>query len=100
MSFSIIWSPDAVQTYRNTLDYLEEKWTINEVSDFVNRIQEVLSYISKNPLLYPNSPKGNSRKCVLTKQVNLYYEIQGSSVILLYFWDNRQNPEKINKRLK
>jgi len=96
MPYVIIWSPRAVQTYIDTLEYLKKNWTAREVNNFIARTDIALSYICKNPLLYPNSKKGDTRKCVLTKQVSLFYQLQGEDIELLYFWDTRQNPGKLN----
>ncbi len=45
--------------------------------------------------MFPLSEKENIYKCVIVKQVSLYYRINKNQIELLRFWDNRRNPEKL-----
>jgi hypothetical protein len=95
ISYNVIWSLNASFTYYNILNYLDENWTIKEVSAFITRTEEAISHISENPLLFPYSHKSKIHKCVIVKQVSLYYETSGDTIKLLIFWDNRRNPAKL-----
>lgn len=65
MSYSIEWSDEAETTYIKILLYLEEKWTIQEVRNFMTRTGEVLNFIDKNPGIYPHSEKQNIHRAVV-----------------------------------
>lgn len=93
--YNITWSPLAKKTYKNILEYLEEDWTKKEIKAFINRTEEVLRYISQNPSYYIFSPVSDSFRCVVVKQISLFYRFKNSEVELLVFWDNRQDPEKL-----
>jgi plasmid stabilization system protein ParE len=93
--YPIIWSPVAKSSYYNILEYLEHHWTVKEIEVFFNRTEEVLEHISINPLLFPYSKEGGIHKCVLVKQVSLFYRIKANNVELLLFWDTRQDPAKL-----
>jgi len=93
--YTVIWSPTATLSYYQILEYLNEKWTIKEAEAFINRTEEVVNHISNNPLLYPYSKESDMHKCVLVKQVSLFYRVKTASVELLVFWDNRQHPAKL-----
>lgn len=95
VSYSITWSPTAKLTYYQILEYLEERWTIKELEAFISRTEEVINRISNNPLLYPCSEEAGIHKCVVVKQVSLFYRIEAASAELLVFWDNRQDPAKL-----
>jgi len=94
-SYSIIWSPRAKITFANTLEYLNEEWTIKEIAAFIERTEIVLQHISNNPLLYSYSKAADVHKCVVVKQVSLFYRVRADHIELLVFWDNRQNPERL-----
>lgn len=94
MSPSVTWSPTARITYYQILEYLDEKWTIKELKAFINRTEEVINHICNNPLLYPYSKESNIHKCVIVKQVILFYKIKDKDIGLLMFWDTRQDPAK------
>ena len=96
MHLSVIWSPTARITYFNILEYLEVNWTRKEVRAFTSRTEEVLDLIQQNPMLFPYSKESNIHRCVLAKQVSLYYQVKPGEVELLVFWDNRQDPAKLD----
>ncbi|RXF72589.1 type II toxin-antitoxin system RelE/ParE family toxin [Arcticibacter tournemirensis] len=95
MSYSITWSPTARITYYQVLEYLDERWTIKEIEAFISRTEEVINYICDNPLLYPYSKESDIHKCVVVKQVRLFYRVRTDNIELLVFWDNRQDPVKL-----
>ena len=94
MPLKIKWSPKSKATYLKILEYLEENWTHKEVKNFVEKTNKVLFLILKNPEMYPLSKKRNIHKCVLTKQISFYYQVQEKEITLVTFFDNRENPEK------
>jgi hypothetical protein len=59
------------------------------------RTDEVIRHISNNPLLYPYSKESNTHKCVVVKQVSLFYRVRPHAIELLTFWDNRPDPAKL-----
>jgi len=75
-NYDIIWSPIARLTYFDTLEYLQLNWPEQTLEDFINRTNEVLNLISKNPLLYAYSKEINVYKCVVVKQISLFYRIR------------------------
>lgn len=96
MSYSITWSPAARISYLTILEYVKEEWTYKEVEAFANHTEGVLELIRQNPSLYQYSKKSDTHRCVLTKQVSLFYRIRNQEIELLVFWDNRQDPDKLN----
>jgi len=95
MSFTIFWTTEARQSYQGILEYLQEKWTEREIKNFIQRTDDVLAFIKENPSIYQHI-KPHTFKAVLSRQVTLYYKLEESRVVLEYFWDTRQDPEKLN----
>lgn len=93
--YSVIWSPASRLTYYKILEYLAENWTIKEIEAFVGRTEEVINHICDNHLLYPYSAESDTYKCVVVKQVSLFYRVKSDNIELLVFWDNRQDPSKL-----
>ncbi len=89
------WSTTAKRTYFQIVEYLLEKWTKEEAEGFILRVEKVLEYIQENPFLYPYSKTSDTFKCVVVKQVSLFYRLKPDQVELLVFWDNRQDPSKL-----
>ena len=94
-NYPVVWSPRAKITYNHVLEYLYEEWTIKELKAFIHRTEQVIEYISDYPNLYPFSEEARAYRCVVVKQVSLFYRLKQDQIELLVFWDNRQNPSKL-----
>lgn len=97
MSYAISWMPEAEKTFNENIEYLARQWTLDVINNFLDRVDEVIETIEKNPFLYPTYREyDNIRKCPVTKQITLFYRIKDKQVDLLTFWNNYQNPESLN----
>jgi plasmid stabilization system protein ParE len=95
--YEISWSPIARLSYISILEYLHENWPEKVTIDFIARTEEVIKYISLNPQLYPFSKEIDVYRCVVVKQVSLFYRVKSNTAELLVFWDNRQDLAKLMK---
>lgn len=83
MGYPIFWSPDAEQDYITILEYLNKHWGQREATNFINRTEETLQLIAANPrLLVSSDRKPFIHRCVLTKQVSLFYRITNQNIEL------------------
>lgn len=60
MALKFIWTAQAVKGFNKVIDYLEAKWTIKEILNLENKIQQVINQISLNPEQFPKSIKSES----------------------------------------
>lgn len=98
MACEIIWLPLAKQTIENNLTYLKDNWTQKEVNRFVAKVEYFIHFISENPIAFAVSHKRkNIRSVLIVKQIRLYYKYypRKNSIVLLSFFDTRQNPTKL-----
>jgi len=52
-----------------------------------------IQLLPKHPFMYKASVfKNNVRKSIISKQNSFFYEIQENKIVILFFWDNRQEP--------
>ncbi len=97
-TYKLIWSDEALSNLKNILVYLEENWTQKEIKKFAVLLDRQLIRIQNNPFLFAESSNHSQiRKSVLTKQVSIYYRISENEIHLISLFDNRQNPEKLNR---
>ena len=91
----VIWTPEASETFNSNVDYLLTEWGDQVTYDFLSRVDEVVGNIKSNPEIYPFLSKNDQiRRCVVVKQITLYYRVISSERIdQLTFWNNFQNPE-------
>ena len=96
MAKKIIWSPTAETDLISVLNYLNEKWSVLVVNQFINKVDSFVNLIAEEPKLFPIiNKKHNIRKCVLTKQNTLYYREDKDSIDIIRLFDSRQNPKKL-----
>lgn len=91
--YSIDWSDEASDNLDSIIEYLKNKWTEREIRLFFKKLDKRIDLISKNPLLFPVIDIApNFRRCVLTEQTTIYYEIKIDVVVILSLFDNRKDP--------
>ena len=91
----IIWSDDAIEDYRQNIEYLLSRWGEKLASAFIEEVDTVLELLIINPDIYPLVDHHSIRRAVVRKQVALYYKIEGKSIYLVRFWNTYQDPETL-----
>lgn len=96
MAYDIVWSPEARNTYIGVLESINSQWSLSEVEAFESHVKQVLELVRQFPRMYEYSDYSKAHRCVLSKQVSLFYRIKEDAEVieLIAFFDNRQNPEK------
>ncbi len=88
--YLIFWSPLAEETFLKTLSFILEKWTIKEAEDFEQKVENLLKKLTtQNRLCPPSGKQINLRRCVITPQTSLVYEIRDGIIEIVSFFDNR-----------
>ena len=98
MAILIKWSDEAINTFESNLDYLIKEWTENEIRSFIKQTNAKIKSIELNPKLYRCSEKNPYiRRVGINKNITLFYQYLSTKneVILLSFWNNRQDPKNL-----
>ena len=95
MALEIKWSKRADKKFDKILEYLLVSWGERVTKNFVKKVYDFLDILSEFPEMgsIENKEKG-IRGFTIAKQINIFYRIKGETIILLDFFDNRQNPKK------
>lgn len=97
---TVIWTDTAVRERRKILKYWTKR---NKSSTYSEKlIFEILSrvqFLLKNPESYISTDYKDIRTSTLG-HYNIYYKTTEKELIVIAFWDNRQNPKKLFKILK
>jgi hypothetical protein len=89
----VVWSENAQTTFDLIVLYIEAKFGVISAKKFIRKVDSVIHSISTQPYIYKSSNLNNKvRKATITKQCSLFYEINNDTIMLSYFWDNRQEP--------
>jgi plasmid stabilization system protein ParE len=95
MALKIVWSKRASLKFDQMVLYLSEEWGEKSAGKFINLVFNFLEILSEYPQIGSVENKSkNIRGFTIDKHVNVYYRIKGDSIMLILFFDNRQNPRK------
>jgi len=92
----VFFSETALKNLKGIKHYLISKWSERIYIKFKDKLKSTIDLISKNPEAFPKSNK-NIYKCVLSKQITIFYRFNSTEIQILSVFDTRQNPTKINK---
>ena len=96
MAFIVNFAVESAEQIEKNVDYLSEYWTEKIASDFVKKINFKGSFIKEFPHLYPLTQfRKNVRRCVITKQISMYYKTLKDGVLVISVFDTRQSPKKL-----
>jgi plasmid stabilization system protein ParE len=83
MALKFIWTSQAVKGFNKVMDYLEAEWTVKEILNLENKIQQVISQININPEQFSKSIRNKSLyKAIVDKNNYLVYRINKQSNII------------------
>ncbi len=83
------------------INELTAKWGAKIASNVINDIDNSIIQLKNFPLSCPVSEfDGLIRKCIVSKQTSMLYEVSDETIFILTIIDNRQDSEKIFKEIK
>lgn len=95
MALRIVWTPQAVIGLNKLINYLEEEWTIMEILNFEQNLNDFLNRISKYPKICPPTVKfTNVHKGLVDKNNYIIYRIQPTKKLIeiINFRGTKQKP--------
>lgn len=75
------------------VEYLKTTWGEKAAKEFIQRTDDVFNILKNYPLL-GQTEKDNIRGLQLSSQTRLLYRVLENKIVVLAFFDVRQNPEK------
>jgi plasmid stabilization system protein ParE len=96
---TIVWTETAAKQRREILRYWTER---NKSTAYAEKLIEItakhLKIISNNPKAYKETEIKGVRESAMG-HFSLYYKITFDKLIVMAFWDNRQNPDNLLKAI-
>lgn len=94
MKLEIVYTPAAKTTLNSIYNFINGQFGSSSADKFVEKAERTIDLIAANPLMFKASAiDENVRVGLIAKQCSLFYRVTESSIHLLYFWDNRQEPQ-------
>jgi plasmid stabilization system protein ParE len=93
MALKIVFSADALEILLSIINQIENNWGSRQSDKFLENVHKTLDLTAKNPYMFKaSSIEEDVRKGLISKQTSFFYEIRENEIIILFFWDNRQEP--------
>ena len=93
MSLEIFYTPRSNETLKSVYDFIFYKFGIKSADKFVSKAEKTIALIAEQPFMFrATSIDENVRIGFISKQTSLFYRVEHTSIHLLFFWDNRQEP--------
>jgi plasmid stabilization system protein ParE len=93
---TISWSENAKIDYWDNIEYLEREWTLTEVYNFMDKVDELIGLLAQENLTFKPTNYKNTFQVPVVKQINLYYRVENNNIELLRFWNNYQDLAKFH----
>lgn len=92
----VVVTKTALKKFHKIVDYILEEWGESAAIQFEKRTETILDLLAIAPHMGPsvNSEK-KIRAFQLTSQTRVYYRIKTDRILILTFFDVRQNPNRI-----
>ena len=93
MSLQVFYTPRSKETLASVYNFIQNKFGTNSADKFAAKAEKTISLIAEYPFMFKaSSIDENVRIGLISKQTSLFYRVTDSSIHLLFFWDNRQEP--------
>ncbi len=95
MALEIYWTRQADRKFDIIIEYLLKEWNQRVTEAFVRKVYDTLDTLAEFPDIgtIENKEKG-IRGFPVVKQINIFYRVSDTKLIILNFFDNRQSPRK------
>jgi len=95
---SLVLSQKAEKQLESIFLYVEAKFSERIRKELAEKVYHCFKLIENDPELFSFSNYNNSlRKCVVSKQTTVFYQIRKEDIVVVSVFDTRQNPKKIKK---
>lgn len=95
MALEIVWSTKADKRFDKIIDYLFTNWRENTTKNFIQKVFNFIDILKEFPEIDTIENKEyDIRAFTIVKQINIFYQVRENQIIILDFYDNRQNITK------
>ncbi len=91
----IIWRKTADKSFDRIVFYLHEKFSYQVAHDFAKIVYDKIDRLEQQPYIGPKVSKTKSVRYInFAKHYQMFYRVDGKTLIISYFFDTRQDPSK------
>jgi plasmid stabilization system protein ParE len=94
---TIRWTHLAKRDYFDNIDYLLKEWSEKEAQKFIDEVYDTEFLLKQGNIDFQNTDLPEIKKCVICKQVTLFYRVvDEQNIEFLRFWNNLQDNRKLH----
>lgn len=86
-------TPRAERNFDSIVEYIKQKWGERTAKEFVQKVDEIFKLLQAYPLM-GQVESNDIRGFQLSRQTRIFYRIRDNKIIILSFFDVRQDPKK------
>ena len=86
-------TPRAERNFDSIVDYIKQKWGEKTAREFIQKVDEIFILLKNFPLM-GQVENNDIRGFQLSRQTRIVYRIRDNKIIILSFFDVRQDPKK------
>ena len=91
----LVWTEKAQRRMGEILDYIEREFGSKAKQTFREKAKDFTKVLAEFPEMGSIEAKGkNLRGFQLTRQTRVFYRVKKDRIVILTFFDSRQNPKK------
>ena len=91
----IKWNKAADDAFEKTTDFLQENYSSRTAENFANLVYDRIEMLVNGLTVGRKSSKAKTVMILnLDKHRQMFYRMQGTTLIIIDFWDTRQDPRK------
>lgn len=99
------WTSKAKASVRQTIKYIETNFGRKSVLEFADAVAASERYLSAHPYIGKIEPLLENRhltyRCLIVRRLNkIIYFVDNNCITIADFWNLRQSPKNLQKRVK
>ena len=95
MAKQVIWTKQALAVLHEMIEYLHDEVSLQAAINLNKDISEKLELLKQFPEAGRKSKKKKTARFVLIgKNRRMFYRVHGNKIIIVYFFDTRQHPDR------
>ena len=97
----LVWTPIAKESYNEIEEFLLIRWNLKVTQDFIISVRQTMLILKDNPHCFQKWQDDNSYfKGIINSKISFFYRIESDVIVVFLFWNNLQNPQSLENKLK
>lgn len=92
----IRYTKEAEESLIEIAEYLYNRWSEKEIQTFYAELEQVIENVLERRIVYEKFSENIYQALIGNKNVKLYFSVNPDDILILFFLNCRQNPEKLD----